>query len=137
MPVRLTLLRVATPVASVVALPTLAGNCPLPVRLEAVPDGRLPDPVETALYYLVAEALTNAVKYAEATEVHVGIEQRGPSIVVSVSDDGRGGASPEGGSGLRGLTDRIGALGGTLTIDSPPGDGTLLAASIPTGPWES
>jgi signal transduction histidine kinase/uncharacterized protein YhfF len=120
-----------------VALTTLAGNCPLPVRLESVPERRLPDPVETALYYLVSEALTNAVKYAEATEVRVDIDQRGRSIVATVADDGRGGASADGGSGLHSLADRVAALGGTLGVESPPGGGTRLTASIPTGPWRS
>jgi len=120
-----------------VALTTLAGNCPLPVRLESVPEQRLLDPVETALYYLVSEALTNAVKYAEATEVRVDIEQRGHSIVATVADDGRGGAGAEGGSGLHSVADRIGALGGTLTVDSPPDGGTRLTASIPTTVWAS
>jgi signal transduction histidine kinase len=112
-----------------VALDTLAANCPLPVRVEAVPERRLPDPVETALYYLVSEALANAARRADATEVRVAIEERGGTIVAEVADDGSG---PPEGSGPGGLEDRIAALGGTLTLESPPGAGTRLAASIPT-----
>jgi signal transduction histidine kinase len=118
-----------------VALATLGGNCPIPVEIDGVPDRRLPDPIETALYYLVSEALTNAAKHSKASAVRVSIACRDSAIVAEISDDGVGGAVANGGSGIPNLTDRIAALGGALSIDSPPGAGTRLVASIPGGPW--
>ncbi|MFL5887355.1 MAG: sensor histidine kinase [Thermoleophilaceae bacterium] len=109
-----------------VALTTLAGNSPLPVHLDSVPEGRLPDPVETAIYYLVAEALANAANHAEAAEVRVRIDERGEEIVAEMT-----------GSGLSAQGDRIAALGGTLSIESAGGAGTRLTVSLPTGPWIS
>ena len=86
---------------------------------------------EVAAYFLVAETVTNAVKHAGATEVTVDAELDRDDLSVTIVDDGRGGADPRRGSGLQGLVDRIGAVGGTLTIDSPPGGGTVLHARIP------
>ena len=95
-------------------------------------DCRLPEPVEAAAYYVVAEALTNAAKYANASEVRVEISRDNGSTYIEVTDDGVGGAAERGGSGLRGLCDRVEALGGRLALASPAGVGTTLLAEIPT-----
>jgi signal transduction histidine kinase len=87
--------------------------------------------VEAAAYYVVAEALTNVVKYANASTAHVSITRVNGSAVVQVDDDGVGGADPASGSGLRGLRDRVEALDGRLVIDSAPGAGTRIRAEIP------
>jgi len=94
---------------------------------------RLPEPVESAAYYVVAEALANVAKYASATSVSVSVNRQNGRAVVDVSDDGVGGADPARGSGLRGLADRVEALGGALVVESPPGAGTRLHAEIPCG----
>jgi len=114
------------------AVESLAGRAPLPVELAAMPDARLPEPVEAAAYYLIAEALTNVTKYARASTVRVQVVAREATVAVEVSDDGVGGADPAAGSGLRGLADRLAALGGTLEVVSPAGAGTSLRAEIPT-----
>jgi signal transduction histidine kinase len=114
-----------------VALHGLAERAPIPVELTQLPNGRLPDPVEAAVYYLVAEAITNVAKYAHATRAAVAVERSDGIATVVVSDDGVGGADPGRGSGLIGLSDRVEALGGRLRVDSPPGGGTRLAAEIP------
>jgi signal transduction histidine kinase len=88
-------------------------------------------PVEAAAYYVVAEALANVAKYASADAVSVRVERRNGSAIVEVADDGVGGANPARGSGLRGLSDRVEALGGTLAVESPAGHGTRLRAEIP------
>jgi len=113
-----------------VALEALANRSPTPVELGELPPRRLPTPVETTAYFLVAEALTNAAKYARCTHVHVGMRVEGGSAIVEVRDDGVGGADPSAGSGLRGLADRVNALGGNLEIESPPGEGTTISARI-------
>ena len=112
------------------AVHALASRTPLPVEIE-VPEGRLPEAVEAGAYYLIAEALTNVSRYAQASEVRVRVEADDGSLVVEVADDGIGGADPAGGSGLRGLADRVEALGGSLEIVSPEGEGTTLRAAIP------
>src|SRR5262249_7120900 len=112
-------------------LASLAERAPIPVALTRLPDGRLPDSIEAAIYYLVAEAITNVAKYAQATEASVAVERSNGIATVVVSDDGVGGAKPVAGSGLVGLADRVEALGGRLHIDSPPGRGTRLSAEIP------
>ena len=112
------------------ALEALAARTPLPIDLD-MPEERLPGPVEAAAYYVVSEALANVSKYAEATSVRVQIAQQNGSATVEVSDDGVGGADPLRGSGLRGLTDRLSALNGTLAVESPPGRGTCIRAEIP------
>ncbi len=112
------------------AVEQLARRAPLPVTVDA-PDARFPQPVEAAAYYVVSEALANVAKYAHATEAVVRISAAGGTLVVEVADDGVGGADPTGGSGLSGLTDRVAALDGTLTVDSPAGSGTRVTASIP------
>jgi signal transduction histidine kinase/uncharacterized protein YhfF len=119
------------------ALEALAGRSPLPVRIVAVPERRLPDPVSVTVYYLVSEALGNAIKHAAASELRVEVSQRDRAVVIEVSDDGRGGAQHEAGGGLAGLGDRVAALGGALDIVSPPGGGTRLVARIPLAPWRT
>jgi signal transduction histidine kinase len=115
------------------ALETLASRAPVPVELEALPDERLPEAVELAAYFVVAEGLTNVAKYANATHATVGIERQNGRLVVEVADDGVGGANPDNGTGLRGLADRIAVLEGRLEIDSEQGRGTTLRAQIPCG----
>jgi PAS domain S-box-containing protein len=113
------------------ALEALAVRAPLPVELVGVPAQRLPEPVEAAAYYLVAEALTNVAKYAQASAVTVQVTRENGSAVVDIADNGIGGADPARGSGLRGLSDRVEALNGQLQVESPPGAGTRLRAEIP------
>ena len=109
----------------------LAARAPIPVEIAEIPDERLPEPVEAAAYYLIAEALTNVTKYAHASTVRARVAAGDGNVVVEVSDDGVGGADPTAGSGLRGLADRVEALGGALEVVSPPGVGTALRAEIP------
>jgi PAS domain S-box-containing protein len=113
------------------AVEMLADRAPIPVEIVEVPDGRLPEPVEAAAYYLIAEALTNVAKYAHASAVRTRVSAAEGNVVVEVSDDGVGGADPATGSGLRGLADRVEALGGSLEVVSPAGAGTTLRAEIP------
>ncbi len=115
----------------VAALEALAERAPLPVEARIQHTGRLPAPIEITVYYLVAEGLTNAAKHAGATLATVEIDRLDGSLVVTVADDGVGGALASPGSGLAGLADRVAALGGSLHIDSPAGDGTRLRAEIP------
>ena len=115
----------------VAALEALGGRSPLPVELVATPDERLPRPVESAAYFVVAEALTNVARYADASGAEVKVVRENGRLDVEVRDDGRGGADPDRGSGLRGLADRVAALDGALEIESPPGEGTLVRARIP------
>jgi signal transduction histidine kinase len=116
------------------ALDGLVSRAPVPVTLEAATDERLPEPVESAAYFVVSEALANVAKYARASHATVRVERANGRVTVEVTDDGVGGADAARGSGLRGLADRLGALDGTLTLDSPPGRGTRLHAEIPCGP---
>jgi PAS domain S-box-containing protein len=113
------------------ALTALARRAPLDVDVEHVPDERFHPTVEVAAYFVVSEALTNVVKHADASNVRVSARRENHSLVVKVEDDGRGGAKPQGGTGLIGLTDRVEALRGTLSISSSEADGTLLRAEIP------
>jgi signal transduction histidine kinase len=114
-----------------VALESLANRSPMPVRIEAPLARRLPDEIETALYYLVAEALTNATKHAQASSATVRLSVAGDRVTVRVRDDGTGGAAVRAGGGLRGLAERLEALGGELEVDSPAGAGTTLTGVIP------
>jgi PAS domain S-box-containing protein len=116
----------------VAALEALALRAPVPVDLEAVPDERLREPVEAAAYYVVAEALANVQKHAGARRVAVRATTDDVGLTVEVTDDGTGGADHDG-AGLRGLADRVEALGGRLVLDSPAGAGTRLLATIPRG----
>jgi len=113
------------------AVAALAARAPVPVDMLELPDARLPPALEATAYFTVAEALTNVAKYAGASHASVRVAAKGSELVVEVRDDGVGGASADGGSGLTGLADRIGAIDGTLTVVSPPGDGTLLRAVLP------
>jgi signal transduction histidine kinase len=112
------------------ALATLASRSPLPVEVGAVPSQRLPAQVETSAYFVVAEALTNAAKHARCSYVSVDVRVENCSATVEVRDDGVGGAEAAAGSGLRGLADRVNALGGSLEIESPAGEGTTVRARI-------
>jgi PAS domain S-box-containing protein len=114
------------------ALSSLADHAPVPVQLHAELSERLAMPIEAAAYFTVAEALTNVAKYARATRAWVDVDQRDGCLCVEIGDDGAGGADLRPGSGLQGLRDRIAAVNGTLTIDSPPGAGTVLRAHLPT-----
>ena len=113
------------------ALEALAGRAPLDVELAEVPEDRLPEAIEAAAYFVVAEALTNVVKYAHATQATVSVSRYNGCAVVEIADDGIGGADPGRGSGLRGLADRVSALDGNMELDSPAGAGTRLRAEIP------
>jgi signal transduction histidine kinase len=114
------------------ALTALARRCPVPVDLDVQVVGRLPDPVEIAAYYVVSEALTNTARHAAATAATVTVTAAGGVLRVCVHDDGRGGADFARGSGLVGLRDRVEALGGHVSLHSPPGNGTILNVDIPT-----
>jgi signal transduction histidine kinase len=113
------------------ALEELAYRAPVPVDVAVSLDRRLPDRVEAAAYFVVAEGLANVAKYASAKAVLVSVERRNGRALVEVADDGVGGADPSRGSGLRGLADRVEALGGALALESPRGLGTVLRAEIP------
>jgi signal transduction histidine kinase len=112
-------------------LESLASRAPIPVEIDSDLDQRFPLPVETAAYFVVAEALTNVAKYAQATYVAVTVRRDDGCALLDIRDDGVGGADIGGGSGLRGLADRVGALDGTLDVHSPPGAGTVIKARIP------
>jgi signal transduction histidine kinase len=113
------------------ALEALAGRAPIPVELAQIPGEPLPEAVEAAAYFVVAEALTNVVKYAHASQATVSVSRYNGAAIVEVADDGVGGADPTRGSGLRGLADRVAALDGKMLLDSPAGAGTTLRAEIP------
>jgi PAS domain S-box-containing protein len=115
------------------ALEALALRAPIPVELESLPDRRLPEQIEAAAYYVVAEALANVQKHAGAARVVVRVAADHDRVEATVVDDGAGGADEEG-RGLRGLADRVESLGGTLVLESPEGGGTRLRAEIPLGP---
>jgi signal transduction histidine kinase len=114
------------------ALVTLAESSLVPVNLD-VAAGDLPEPVSVAVYYVAAEALANATKHAHADSVAVCVSVADGRVVAEVADDGRGGATVGAGTGLVGLADRVEALGGSLTVTSPPGAGTRVRAEIPLG----
>ena len=117
------------------ALEALAARSPVPVELALSLPEQLSAEVERTAYFVCSEGLANVAKYAEALRARIAIDRSGERVRVEVSDDGRGGADPGAGSGLRGLADRVEALGGALRIDSPPGAGTRLVAELPlTGP---
>jgi signal transduction histidine kinase len=113
------------------ALMALARRSPIPVDLDLRAKGRLPEHAEVSAYYIVAEALTNAVRHARATAVSVEVETVGKVLRVAVRDDGAGGAGFTGGTGLVGLKDRVEALGGRILLDSPHGAGTRLRVELP------
>jgi PAS domain S-box-containing protein len=113
------------------ALRTLARRSPIPVELDVTTDGRLPQPIEVAAYFVASEALANATKHAQASGIEVSLGLRDRGLLLSIRDDGVGGADSSRGSGLVGLQDRVEALGGTIRIDSPPGGGTSLVVTLP------
>jgi len=117
-----------------VALEHLAALAPVPVRLAVETDGRLPEAVEVAAYYLVCESLANLGKYAQASSATVDVNRENGSLLIEVTDDGIGGADTEHGSGLRGVADRVEALDGRLRVWSPVGGGTRIRAEIPCAP---
>ena len=112
------------------AVVSLAKRAPLPVEIDASLEGRLPEPVEAAAYFVVSEALTNVVRHSDADRAEVGIRRDNGRLLVEVKDDGTGGADA-GGSGLSGLADRVAALDGRLQVDDPAGGGTVVRADIP------
>ena len=114
------------------ALKELATRASLPVSVEATED-RFPRALEAAAYFVASEGLTNAVKHARASRVAVSAARANGSLVVSITDDGVGGAAPARGSGLAGLADRVHAQGGTLRLESAPGMGTRLTVELPCG----
>jgi signal transduction histidine kinase len=116
------------------ALKTLARRSPIPVHLDIQVEGRLPEPVEAAAYYTVAEALTNTAKHAHATTADIEVAESDGVLHVRVHDNGRGRAGFSHGSGLLGLKDRTEALGGHLQLHSPPGAGTTLEIELPLEP---
>ena len=116
------------------ALRSLTRRASVPAVLDIDEIGRLPQPVEVAAYYVVSEALTNAAKHANATVVHVKLGVKDTTLRLSIDDDGDGGADPARGSGIIGLIDRVEALGGKLTLRSPPGEGTSLVIELPLEP---
>jgi signal transduction histidine kinase len=122
---------IRTDMGLAVALESLAGRAPVPVAITAAISQDLPEAIEAAAYYVVAEALTNVAKYAQASEAQVDVALDDGVVLITVADDGRGGADFTEGSGLRGLADRVEALGGRLDVCSPPGEGTCLRAEIP------
>ncbi|MEA2149895.1 MAG: hypothetical protein QOD69_1725 [Solirubrobacteraceae bacterium] len=115
------------------AVESLTGPIPLVVDLE-IPERRYPPTVEGVAYFVIAEGLTNVIKHAGASAATVAVDDDGEQITVEIADDGRGGVDLDGGSGLRGLEDRIAALDGTLEVSSPPGVGTRLRAELPLRP---
>jgi signal transduction histidine kinase len=115
------------------AISALAGRCPVPVGVMVDLDGRLPEPVESTAYFVVAEALTNVAKHSVATEAEVRVRQESGLLVVDVIDNGIGGADVSVGTGLAGLAGRVAALDGRLSVSSPRGGPTRVRAEIPCG----
>jgi signal transduction histidine kinase len=113
------------------AVEALARRAPLPVEVGELPAQELPEQVELAAYFVVSEALTNVAKYASATHASVTVTKCNGRLAVEISDDGVGGADMDLGTGLRGLADRLAAIEGQLDVDSEPGCGTTVRASIP------
>jgi signal transduction histidine kinase len=121
------------------ALSGIAANAPLPVRLRVDVAGRCSPSIEAVAYFVVSEALTNVAKHADAGSAEVTVDRTGGRLRIVVSDDGRGGATLDGGAadgagtGLRGLAQRAAAVDGTLTVDSPPGGPTAITVELPCG----
>jgi signal transduction histidine kinase len=116
------------------AIRTLARRSSTPVELDLTIDDRLPEPVEVAAYFVASEGLANAAKHANASRIDVSLGEKGGSLLLAIRDDGIGGADAARGSGLVGLTDRVEALGGSISVESPPGDGTRITAELPLEP---
>ena len=113
------------------ALQSLADRAPFPVEIAGVPPERFDEALEAAVYFVVAESLTNVAKYADASSARVELSTTNDLVAVAVHDDGCGGATPGAGTGLRGLADRLEALGGRLDVRSPVGAGTVVRAQLP------
>jgi signal transduction histidine kinase len=113
------------------ALEALAARAPVPIEITGVPEEPLPKPVEAAVYFVTAEALTNIAKYAQAEGASVNLAIDDGCVLLQITDDGVGGADTTGGTGLSGLCDRVEALDGSIDIDSPPGGGTAVRVQIP------
>jgi signal transduction histidine kinase len=113
------------------AIEALTARLPIPVDVEVALEERPPDDVEATAYYIVAESLTNVARHAEADGARVAIRRDGETLRVEISDDGVGGADASGGTGIVGLRDRAEAAGGTLTVSSPAGRGTIVSAALP------
>ena len=113
------------------ALGSLADSAALPVGIIGVSDERLPEAVEAGAYFVVAESITNAVKHANASGIEIHLERVPDGLRIQIADDGRGGADPAAGTGLRGLSDRIEALGGRFSVADRPGGGTVVSVELP------
>jgi signal transduction histidine kinase len=113
------------------ALKALVRRFGVPIALDVTLESRLDEPLEVAAYYVAAEALTNAVKHAEASVIELRVNCPDGALTLVIRDDGVGGADPSRGSGIVGLTDRVKALGGTISVVSPPGDGTTVRVQLP------
>jgi signal transduction histidine kinase len=125
---------VLTELGLVPALRTLVRRAPLPVELDYTEEERLPGPVEATAYFLATEALANVVRHAGASRALLRVRRDDEALTLTVADDGAGGADGADGSGLRGMADRLAALGGRLDVDSPPGRGTTITGVIPCAP---
>jgi len=115
------------------AIRSLTAGSPVPIQLLELPSGRLDPTAEATAYYVVAEALTNAQRHAQATVIRIRVAESSRALRIGVSDDGVGGADESHGSGLQGLRDRVEAVGGTLRVLSGAGRGTQVVADIPLG----
>jgi signal transduction histidine kinase len=113
------------------ALRTLARRSAVPVDLDVTTNGRWPEPIEIAAYYVASEALANTMKHAQATRIEISLTTCDGSLLLSIRDDGVGGANPARGSGLVGLTDRVQALGGSIRLHSAAGAGTHITVDLP------
>ena len=113
------------------ALGSLADSAALPVGIFGASDERLPEAVEAGAYFVVAESITNAVKHANASGIEIRLERLPAGLRIEIADDGRGGADPAAGTGLRGLSDRIEALGGRFSVADRPGGGTVVSVELP------
>ena len=113
------------------AVRALADRCSVPVEVRELPDRRIAAPIEAAAYFVVAESLANVVKHADAAHAWLGVRTADDALTVEIGDDGSGGADMARGSGLRGLDDRVAAAGGTLTVRSAIGAGTIVTAAFP------
>jgi len=115
------------------ALEAIADRSPVPAIVECDAGERLPEAVELAAYFVASEALANIAKYSKAEHASIRLTRSGGVAVIQIADDGIGGADEQGGSGLRGLGDRVEALSGRLYVTSPPGAGTVVTAELPVG----
>jgi signal transduction histidine kinase len=113
------------------ALESLADSAPLPVEVTGAPEERIAEAVEAGAYFVIAESITNAVKHADATRIAVRLERAPGALRIAIEDDGRGGADPAAGTGLRGLADRVETLGGRFAVADRAGGGTAVMVELP------